>query len=217
MKTCFLFMILSILTSCAIQKIKGVSLEQALSMAGENRAELEKVLEYYKNDSIKLEAARYLIRNMPFHFSRMEYFVSPEGERYVPDIRNFTDNQAVKRHCDSLQEKGYTIRKEIVYDIKALHSDYLIRNIDLAFQAWQKPWAKDISFEGFCRYILPYRAEVEPASDMRQELMEYYLPLIDSGKARNAFEACMIINKQFINDLKSLVSNKNGRVKKLIK
>ena len=87
MKTCFLFMILSILTSCAIQKIKGVSLEQALSMAGENRAELEKVLEYYKNDSIKLEAARYLIRNMPFHFSRMEYFVSPEGERYVPDIR----------------------------------------------------------------------------------------------------------------------------------
>ena len=202
MKTCFLFMILSILTSCSMQKTKGVSLEQALSMSGENQAELEKVLEYYKNDSIKLEAARYLIRNMPFHFSRMEYFVSPEGERYVPDIRNFTDNQAVKRHCDSLQEKGYTIRKEIVYDIKALHSDYLIRNIDLAFQAWQKPWAKDISFEGFCRYILPYRAEVEPASDMRQELMEYYLPLIDSGKARNAFEACMIINNQFINDLK---------------
>jgi hypothetical protein len=202
MKTCFLFMILSILTSCSMQKTKGVSLEHALSMAGENRVELEKVLEYYKNDSLKLEAARFLIRNMPFHFSRMESFVSTEGERYVPDIRNFTDNQAVKRHCDSLQGKGYTIRKEIVYDIKALHSDYLIRNIDLAFQAWQKPWAKDISFEGFCRYILPYRAEVEPASDMRRELMDYYLPLIDSGKARNAFEACMIINKQFINDLK---------------
>ena len=73
-------MILSILTSCAIQKTKGVSLEQALSMAGENRSELEKVLEYYKNDSLKLEAARFLIRNMPFHFSRMEHFVSPEGE-----------------------------------------------------------------------------------------------------------------------------------------
>ena len=76
-----------------MQKTKGVSLEQALSMSGENQAELEKVLEYYKNDSIKLEAARYLIRNMPFHFSRMEYFVSPEGERYVPDIRNFTDKE----------------------------------------------------------------------------------------------------------------------------
>ena len=66
MKTCFLFMILSILTSCSMQKTKGVSLEQALSMSGENQAELEKVLEYYKNDSIKLEAARYLIRNMSY-------------------------------------------------------------------------------------------------------------------------------------------------------
>ena len=85
MKTCFLFMILSFLTSCTIQKTKGISLEQALSMSGENREELEKVLEYYKNDSLKLEAARFLIRNMPFHFSRMEHFVSPEGERYVPE------------------------------------------------------------------------------------------------------------------------------------
>ena len=64
MKTCLLFVILSILTSCSMQKTKGVSLEHALSMAGENRAELEKVLEYYKNDSLKLEAARFLIRYM---------------------------------------------------------------------------------------------------------------------------------------------------------
>lgn len=105
-----------------MQKTKGVSVEQALSMAGENRGELEKVLEYYKNDSLKLIATRYLIRNMPFHFSRMEYFVSPEGERYVPDIRNFTGNKAVKRHCDSLQEKGYTIKKEIVYRIRMVEA-----------------------------------------------------------------------------------------------
>lgn len=84
MKTCLLFVILSILPSCSMQKTKGVSLEHALSMAEENRVELEKVLEYYKNDSLKLEAARFLIRNMPFHFSRMESFVSTEGERYVP-------------------------------------------------------------------------------------------------------------------------------------
>lgn len=85
----------------------------------------------------------------------MEYFVSPEGERYVPDIRNFTDNQAVKRHCDSLQEKGYTIRKEIVYDIKALHSDYLIRNIDLAFQAWQNLGLKIFRLRDFAVTYFP--------------------------------------------------------------
>ena len=46
-------MILSFLTSCTIQKTKGISLEQALSMSGENREELEKVLEYYKNRQLK--------------------------------------------------------------------------------------------------------------------------------------------------------------------
>lgn len=178
-----------------MQKTKGVSLEKALSMAGENRVELEKVLEYYKNDSLKLEAARFLIRNMPFHFSQMEYFVSPEGERYIPDIRNFADNQAVKKHCDSLQEKGYTIREEIVYDIKVLQSNYLIRNIDLAFQVWQKPWAKDISFEDFCRFILPYRSQTEVISNLREEFMIRYMPSLDTARVCNPLDAAKIVHE----------------------
>ena len=46
-------------------------LEQALEIAGNNRPELEEVLAHYKNegDVQKLEAARYLIENMPWHFS----------------------------------------------------------------------------------------------------------------------------------------------------
>ena len=195
-------LVLSILASCSMQKTKSISLEQALSMAGDNRGELEKVLEQYKNDSLKLEAARFLIRNMPYHFSRVEYFVSPKGERYVPDIRNFTDHRAVKRHCDSLLGKGYTIRKEIVYDIKTLHSDYLIRNIDLAFQVWQKPWAKEVPFEEFCRYILPYRADVEPASDLRETFMRRFLPLLDSAQARTPLEASIILNKQLSKEIR---------------
>ena len=44
-------------------------LEQALSFAGDNRTELEKVLIYYRGDPEKLEAARFLIRNMPHWYS----------------------------------------------------------------------------------------------------------------------------------------------------
>ncbi|MFQ9020847.1 MAG: hypothetical protein ACLR6J_04840 [Parabacteroides merdae] len=40
-------------------------------------------------------------------------------------------------------KKGCTIEEEVSLRHQALHSDYLIRNIDLAFQAWQKPWAKE--------------------------------------------------------------------------
>lgn len=43
-------------------------LEYALSQAGDNRKELEYVIKYYEGDSLKREAARFLIRNMVYHF-----------------------------------------------------------------------------------------------------------------------------------------------------
>lgn len=202
MKILTFFILFYLFLSCSTHKESGLSLEQGLSMAGENRKELEKVLEYYKKDSFKLKAAQYLIVNMPFHFSRVEYFQSPDGKRYVPDVTAFPDNQAVKKNCDSLQAKGYFIQKDLVYDSKTLTSDYLIRNIDLAFKIWQKPWVRDLAFEDFCRYVLPYRSQTEPISDLRKELMERYLPLLDTTLVKNAFEACMIVNAQFMVDLK---------------
>ena len=50
------------------------SIDAALKKAGENRLELEFVLNYFKNDSIKYNAAKFLIQNMPGHFS----ITSPE-------------------------------------------------------------------------------------------------------------------------------------------
>ena len=44
-------------------------LEQALTFAGDNRAELEKVLAHYSSDPQKLEAARFLMRNMPHWYT----------------------------------------------------------------------------------------------------------------------------------------------------
>ena len=47
-------------------------LRRALAAAGENRQQLEQVIEYYKHDeadSLKLRAAVYLIRYMPLHKS----------------------------------------------------------------------------------------------------------------------------------------------------
>ncbi len=41
--------------------------ENALVAAGSNRGELEKVLAHYRDNPRKLEAARFLIANMPGH------------------------------------------------------------------------------------------------------------------------------------------------------
>lgn len=53
-------------------------LDAALEAAGDNRAELEKVLRHYKGDTLKYRAARFLIENMPYH----TYYVGKELEKY---------------------------------------------------------------------------------------------------------------------------------------
>ena len=146
------------LHSCGFSKSQEESmLEYALSQAGDNRKELEYVIKYYEGDSLKREAARFLIRNMVYHF-------------------------------------GYE-KRERVSDITTLSSDYLIRNIELAFQAWPKPWNKSVSFENFCRYILPYRGLYEPPSGLREELMRTYLPLLDSSHIDNTYDAAVRLQK----------------------
>ena len=58
-------------------------LTQALKVAGENKKELLKVLNYYReSDSLKYEAACFLIRNMP-------YYGSYEGEELYKYLRYF--------------------------------------------------------------------------------------------------------------------------------
>ena len=54
-----------LLTAC--DNDRDILLEEALEKAGNNRTELEQVLAHYAGDSIKLEASKYLIRNLPGH------------------------------------------------------------------------------------------------------------------------------------------------------
>lgn len=174
----------------------------ALKSAGENHPELEQVLAYYQDNPKKLAAAHFLIENTPYHFTNEECFASANGKPYYPDITQFPSADAIQKHCDSLQAKGWTIQRKIHYDAQCLKAEFLIRNIDLAFEAWQKPWAKEVSFDDFCRYILPYRVQNEPLSDLRETLMQRYLPLLDSAKAQNAWEACMVVNAQLKKEIK---------------
>ena len=63
----------TLLVSC----INHAGVDKTLSLAGENRAELEKVLTHYKNsgERKKYRAACYLIDNMKYHgsYGKIEY------------------------------------------------------------------------------------------------------------------------------------------------
>ncbi len=185
--------LLDCLFSCS-RPVADKELALALQLAEGNRGELEAVLDHYKGDTLKYEAARFLIRNMPYHYAQKDYYLSPEGDEYRPDIAAFADKEAMQRHCDSLVRNGYRLMHENLYDVLSLDSAFLVRNIDLAFEAWQKPWAKEVPFDIFCRYILPYRAQTEEVSDLREKLMRRFLPLLDSADVRTPLEACTVLN-----------------------
>lgn len=71
MKNIYVVLIIfsNLLFSCSSTEMNKLAL--ALDSAGDNREELLKVLQYYKNDpdTLKYKAAVYLIQNMPYHCS----------------------------------------------------------------------------------------------------------------------------------------------------
>ena len=187
-----LILVLIGMVSCSLWE--SDPLEKALRAAGTNRLQLEAVLKHYEGDSLKQEAARFLIENMLYHSFEEGYFISSDGKKYRPDLSIYNDPDKMSNCCDSLMTQRYGVKRNRGKDITTLDSTFLIRNIDLAFAVWQKPWAKEVSFMDFCRYILPYRSSEEMPSSLRKEIMERFLPVLDSAQVTTPLEACKVLN-----------------------
>lgn len=188
-------------------------LEQALQFAGENRVELEKVLAHYANDSQKLEAAKFLIRNMPGHYSYADtaainnYAVAMDSviesmteEKDFNIIRDSIDQLAKRMGIDTLQK---------VQDCHIIDANFLIQNIDTAFYDWQQgPWAKHICFEDFCEWILPYKVEeLQPLDNWRSRLKNFHTDKLSDldycDQLRNSpLAAARVLNGNLADSLK---------------
>ena len=94
-----LFALLSLTTLSVSTSCEPDYLEQSLRLAGEPRGELEKVLDHYRDNPQKLAAARFLIENMPAHYS-----YKGEGiEQYYSMARGvFRTNLSPKQQADSM-------------------------------------------------------------------------------------------------------------------
>lgn len=155
--------ILVYLSGCQSENDKRLNF--ALKLASENRHELEEVLEHYKNDPLKLKAARFLIENMPGHAGYDSTDLKQWHKTYeqLHDIsakHNWERSGLWARETNAFWNEHKTnIHFPLMHtDISTLKADWLIREIDLAFKAWQENgFTKNASFDDFCTYILPYR------------------------------------------------------------
>jgi hypothetical protein len=179
------------------------------------------VIEHYsKNpaDSLKLEAAKFLIKNIEGQMtldttsveSSQVYFdliyntwlhEKPRvGFRYPIQTRVIDSlNKA-----DNLPQQTPDVR--YVNDADLVTEEFLIKNIDNAFFVWESmPWAKNVSFKDFCEYILPYRTSTTYSLDAREFFLRKYKFLKDSVKnTNNPFVAkdfiCKEMDKWFQED-----------------
>lgn len=152
---------------------KGDALERALVLAGDNRAELERVLEFYRDDSLKLDAAKFLITNMPGHYS----YADKRVDKYYDEV----DAALLKKRGCSEQELVDTLKQiwlrqgggfKKVFDVKIVKADFLIANIEEAFRQWKEgEWATHVSYQEFREFMLPYKVEeLQPLDGWRSYL-----------------------------------------------
>ncbi len=182
------FMTLSSVMLCTamVSCSRDGNLSAALDLAGDNRAELEKALSHYSGEPEKLQAAEWLVANMPGHSS--------------------VGGEAVRAFCDSVMHRAMTKpeadslwkaisasfpKPENRTDLRSVSAGFLIDNIDAAFKTWKgSPWRDSVGFESFLRHVLPYRIADEPLrTGWRDSLAAKFSPLLKGvTDPRRAFE-----------------------------
>ncbi len=156
------------------------NVNSTLKAAGDNRGELEQVIEHYQTygDSLRLEAAYFLIGNMEEHCYVTYRLFDTSDVTVEFDPMSFPDYKSLLVAVDSIEKARGELdygRLDKVLDIETIKADFLINHIDLAFRAWHdKPWARNLTFTNFCRYVLPYRGSNEPLEDWRSYFLEKY-------------------------------------------
>lgn len=168
------------LVGCSSKLNESPEIMSALDKAGNNRGELEKVLKHYSDDPEKLEAARWLILNMHSHYSVEGDEIDSLEKVYEP-LLGYKVNFGLEKEIIEKWNKYpfYTLlRKD---DIRSLKADFLIDNIDRAYDDWKNiSWNKNLSFDEFCELLLPYNVGDARIRSWRQTYADHFRPKLDS-------------------------------------
>lgn len=173
-----IWMLLSIFLLILISSCNGGSLlNQSLNSAGNNRPELEKVLDHYKDDAEKLLAAKFLIENMLAHYSYKDHDAIIRYYEFAESV--LASDMTPEKQRDTLlfvTDSFYRdLPKQTVPDAQIITSEFLIHTIDLAYNQWKTcPWAVQVTFDDFLEYLLPYKATELQELDYWRDSLYYH-------------------------------------------
>ena len=155
-------------------------LEKSLKMAGDNRSELEKVLAHFEADpdTLKYEAAKFLIENMPSHYHPSGSAVEKSDSVYL--VTSGESQNVRTQYFNNAVSSINMSQSTMVSDISVMKADYLIKVINEACEVWNHAsWRKDFDKSFFFEYVLPYRLVQEPISNWRETIRQEY-PMLNT-------------------------------------
>lgn len=199
------FFVILQMMACKSPISPPADIEHILSKAGDNRGELEDVIRHYSRqpeDSLKLRAAYFLIKNMD-GMKALDTSSVESNKIYFDAIhhdwqksRKKLESSRIKFIVDSINKDRGIVHPDklnIRYqnELLTVSADFLIDNIDQAFHAWQNmPWSKHIPFKDFCEYILPYRCTDTYSPSFRASFFADHKKVMDSvNNSGSSFKA----------------------------
>ena len=137
----------------------------------------DKLLAHFKDNNLKYKAALFLLQNMDAHYS----YASKGITSYYHEMDSIFSLPVQK---DDVYKKAYVTastrngdlseNSRVLWDKDAMTAEQMIDYVNDAFEMWQRSWNKDVGFDQFCEYVLPYRITTEPVSDWRKLYMDKY-------------------------------------------
>ena len=174
---------------CGIGCSESSDREHVREMVLQGNPGLRGILELYRDDSLKYQAALFLIDNLA-------YYQSPDSGEMVSMYKAYdvfsTGKYTYKQALDSAEKVCGKPKptKDIVWKSDVdINPGFLVSNIEWAFKVWkEQPWGKNIPFEQFCEYILPHRIGNEELTPWREKLYYQFMPIIEKHKNDSRIE-----------------------------
>lgn len=164
----------------------------AISEARENAPEIQRVLDYYKDERAGM--AGYMVAAMVG-----QYAMHGAGTDSVEALyRRLPRNGSWG--FDSLElakgKRFASLPFEREPDLQAASSAYLIANLEDAYSLWRtRKWNAGLSRKEFCELLLPYRIGDEPLTSWREPYRKWLSELEDTlQEVENSVDAARIVS-----------------------
>lgn len=170
----------------AIMIAAVISTALTCNLSGSNdrtEALRDSLIAHYAWDTQKQQAVQFLMDNIDYHASAKSSLQDAFYKRLIEIEETYKYPQCIKPIRDLADCAKFSDDKDYrrVPDVECISTQYLIDNIDKAFHHWQKgTFARHLSFDEFCEYLLPYKLTNENVESWRDRLYGQYKRGVES-------------------------------------